>query len=67
MRQTPFARLLSYIFGNPSIGGVLEPGTVNDRSAPIPTSRPALTRGRHQMSQKSRSNRRKAGRKARRA
>ena len=79
MRQNPFARLLSYILNNPSIGGALEQSPVNDltadlipfsvlrsiRSTPIPTSRPALTRGRHQMSQKSRANRRKACRKAR--
>lgn len=79
MRQNPFARLLSYILNNPSIGGVLEPGTVNDltanlvpfsvlqsvRSTPAPTSRPFVTIGRRQMSQKSRANRRKAGRKAR--
>lgn len=80
MRQNPFARLLAYILNNHSIGGVLDNCTVNDltanlvpisvlrsmRSTPTPTSRPSVTIGKRQMSQKSRANRRKASAKARR-
>lgn len=62
--DSPISRLYAYL----SAGGVCDdlPSHVIKEFHPTPASRPSVTIGKRQMSQKSRANRRKASAKARR-